>query len=205
MTKDPVSALFPAQPLRKDAEQNRQRLLDAAGQLLRTVPHNASMPAIAKIAQVSPATAYRFFPSLEILLSSYLHGVVIQLRDFSHRQPQDGAELFDYVASEWLRLVEIYGETMVQLRSRQGLLERLHADEVVITTVREAWERPIRAVLRSENIAQEHFEGALLIYNVLFDPREVLDLRRAGLDPGEVRIRLTATFKSALHGWASTS
>jgi AcrR family transcriptional regulator len=203
-SEEDALALGASRTLRRDAAANRQRLLDAAGEILRTRPERASMPSIAKLAGVGTATAYRFFPTLEVLLNSYLHGVVVQLRDYSHDRPTTGPKLFDDVLAEWLRLLGIYGPAMVQLRSRRGLLERLHARDPVVTTLRDAWERPIRAVMRNERIPDHHFEAALLLYNALFDPREVLDLLRTGMSQDELKARLTSAYKAAIRGWTGT-
>lgn len=191
-------------PLRRDAAANRQRVLDATGQVLRDDPAAASMSKIAERAGVGTATAYRYFPTLDVLLTTYLHEVIIRLRDFSHDCPERGPQLFDAVASQWLSLVEQYGPAMVHLRSRRGLLERLRAQDPVIVAVRDAWERPIRSVMRAHEIDDDYFENALLLYNALFDPREILDLRRMGYETEEIRVRLTATFVAALRAWAGT-
>lgn len=188
--------------LRKDAARNRQKLLDAAGELLRTAPKEASMPRIAKVAGVSTATAYRFFPSQEDLLNAYLHGVILRLRDFSHDCSSTGPALFDLVVEEWVRLLHDYGPAMVQLRSRTGLLARLHEGDPVISSVRDAWERPIRAVMRNMQVPDAQFDIALFLYNVLFDPREILDLLQLGIPETEIRHRLVAAYKGALQGWA---
>lgn len=188
--------------LRRDAAVNRQRVLVAAGEVLRSDPAGASMSRIAERAGVGTATAYRYFPTLDALLSTYLHDVVIQLRDFSHDCPERGPQLFDAVATRWLWLVEQYGPAMVHLRSRRGLLERLRAQDPIIVAVRDAWERPIRFMMRAHGVREEYFENALMFYNALFDPREVLDLRRVGYEPEEIRVRLTASFVAALRAWA---
>ncbi|WP_279497820.1 helix-turn-helix domain-containing protein [Actinomadura rubrisoli] len=54
---------------------------------MRTDPENVSVPVIAKQAGLSPATAYRYFSSLEELLKIYLHDVIVALRDCSHDCP----------------------------------------------------------------------------------------------------------------------
>jgi len=177
-------------------------LLQAAGEILRTCPADVSMPMIARLANLSTATAYRYFPSLNDLLNDYLHGVIIRLRDYSHDSRVRGPALFEDVVGEWMRLLGLYGPAMVQLRSRTGLLARLRAEDAVIASVRDAWERPIRAVMRGEEIPEPYFEAALFLYNVLFDPREILDLIQSGLASAEVRQRLVAAYKGALRAWA---
>jgi hypothetical protein len=57
-------------------------------------------------------------------------------------------------------------------------------------------------VLRQLGIADEHFNHALFLYNVLFDPREILDLVDTGLQESEAVDRLIGAFYGALQGWA---
>ena len=191
--------------MRRDAIRNRRRLLEAAGEILRTNPGAAAMPLVAERAGLSVATAYRYFPSFDELLGAYLHCVIVQLRNYSHDCPKTGLALFEDVAAEWARLLRTYGTAMVQARSRQGFLARLHGGDELITSVRDAWERPIRSVMRHLGVPDEHFDHALFLYNLMFDPREILDLIGAGL-PEQVALRnLVQAYYGALRGWARLS
>lgn len=185
-------------PRRRDAVRNRRRLLEAAGEILRTRPADVSMPVVANLAGLSVATAYRYFPTLDELLNTYLHQVITLLRDYSHDCPKTGAALFEDVVGEWGRLLQTYGAAMIQLRSRRGLLERLREGDPVITTVRDAWERPIRSLMRELGVADDRFDDALFLYNLLFDPREVLDLIGAGMSQDSARRLLVTTYYGAL-------
>jgi AcrR family transcriptional regulator len=178
--------------------------LEATGEVLRTEPRSAAMPLIAAKAGLSVATAYRYYSSVDDLLNDYLHGVIVTLRDYSHDCPRTGKALFAEVATEWVRLLRTYGTAMVQLRSREGFLRRLRDRDAVISTVRDAWERPIRSVLRELSVPDEEFDYALFLYNALFDPREILDLLDSGLGEDEVIGGLSATYYAALRGWATT-
>jgi AcrR family transcriptional regulator len=194
----------PSRALRSDGRRNRQHLLSAAGELLHErAPASIGMAMIAQRAQVSTATAYRHFSTVEALLNAYLVDVMAQLRDYSHDSPQTGIALFHDVIAEWGRLLERYGEAMVLLRSELGLLVRLANADVAITTMREAWERPLRAVLRHTGSTEVDITTALFLYNVIFDPREVLDLVRAGLSMPTALANLTAAYFGALRGWAT--
>lgn len=188
--------------MRRDAVRNRRRLLEAAGEILRTDPGAAAMPLVAERAGLSVATAYRYFPSIDELLGAYLHSVIVQLRNYSHDCPKTGIALFEDVAAEWARLLRTYGTAMVQLRSRRGFLARLRGGDELITSVRDAWERPIRSVMRHLGVPDEHFDHALFLYNLMFDPREILDLTGTGL-PEQVALRnLAQAYYGALRGWA---
>ena len=160
-----------------------------------------SVPAIAKRAGLSPATAYRYFPSLDELLTVYLHDVIVALRDYSHDCPRTGKALFEDVVREWGRLLTVYGTATIHLRSRQGFLERLRGGDEVIGTVRDAWERPVRSVMRALDIPDDQFDYALFLNNIIFDPREVLDLTGQGLSLDEALDRLVTAYYGALRGW----
>ncbi|WP_406221693.1 TetR/AcrR family transcriptional regulator [Streptomyces canus] len=188
--------------MRRDAVRNRRRLLEAAGETLRTESGAVTMALVAEQADLSLATAYRYFPSVEELLKDYLLGVIVQLRNRSHDCPKTGTDLFEEVVREWARLVRSYGPAMVQIRSRTGFLTRLRANDEVITPVRDAWERPIRSVMRYLDVPDEHFDHALFLYNAMFDPREILDLVGTGLSEEAAISRLTSAYYGALQGWA---
>ncbi|MEV7979878.1 TetR/AcrR family transcriptional regulator [Streptomyces sp. NPDC086519] len=162
-----------------------------------------SVARIAQRAGLSSATAYRYFPSLDELLTTYLHDVIVRLRDYSHDCPKTSTALFEDVVHEWGRLLTMYGTAMIQLRSREGFLHRLRSNDAVISTVRDAWERPVRSVMRKLGVPDDQFDHALFLYNVLFDPREVLDLVGEGLPLDDALDRLIAAYYGALRGWAA--
>lgn len=188
---------------RIDAQRNRARLLRAAGALFRT-DESVTMPAIAERAELSVATAYRFFPSLHDLRSEYLRSVIAELADYSERSAATGGALFDDVLGEWLRLQQKYGDAIIHLRSREGYLTRLHSGEPVITTVRLAWSEPVGQLLAHLGIQDLDIEDALYLHNILFDPRDVRDLRsQRGWTDAVIARRLTDAYCALLRSWAS--
>lgn len=191
--------------MRKDARRNREILISAAEAVLRRSPNSVTMALVAKEAGLSTATAYRYFPTLDDLLTTFLREIIVRLRDFSHDRTTRGHGLYEEVVGEWIRLVETHGCGMVQVRSRRGYLERLRHHDPVITAVREAWERPVRAVMRRDGVPDQEFEFALFLHNLIFDPREILDLLAYGLDEEAVRMRLTFAYYGALRGWSEAS
>ncbi|MCX5535565.1 TetR/AcrR family transcriptional regulator [Streptomyces sp. NBC_00006] len=186
---------------RQDAVRNRNKLLDAVGAILESEPASVSMPLVARQADLSTATAYRYFSTLEELISAYVYSTIVELRNFSHDCPKTGTALFEAVAAERVRLVRRHGAATVQVRSRQGFLARLQAQDHVITAVRDIWERPIRAAMRQLGVTDEHFDHALFLYNIMFDPRDILDLVATGLDEATVVRRLTRAYYGAVRGW----
>jgi AcrR family transcriptional regulator len=187
---------------RRDAVRNRARLIEAMGEILRADADAATMPAVAERAGLAVATAYRYFSTIEELRTAYLQNVIVQLRNYSHDCTKTGVALFEDVVGEWARLLRTYGPAMIQIRSRHGLLARLRAGDELITAARDTWERPIRGVMRHLGIPDHHFEHALFLHNVIFDPREIQDLVQAGLTERRALRDLAQAYYGALRGWA---
>lgn len=70
--ESPSSAGDPARPLRRDAERNRERLLDAARELLTERGLDVTMDEIAHHAGLGVGTAYRRFASREALVDALI-------------------------------------------------------------------------------------------------------------------------------------
>ncbi|WP_293849210.1 TetR/AcrR family transcriptional regulator [uncultured Brevibacterium sp.] len=188
---------------RIDAVRNRARLIDAAGFLFRD-HENATMPEIAKRAELSVATAYRFFPSLDDLRTEYLRLVIVELAEYSQSCSSVGKDLFADVLGEWLRMQSTYGDAIIHLRSREGYLSRLHAGDPVITTVRSAWERPISHLLDALKLNSIDLEDALYLHNIMFDPRELRDLRmQRKWSNQEIATRLSHSYCALLRSWTT--
>ncbi len=184
--------------------RNESALLEAAGELLREDPANATMPAIAKRARLSTATAYRYFESLDTLHRAYIIQVVSKLADFSAECPLQGRELLEAVLAEWLKVVLQYGPVMVAIRSRQGFLMRLKAGERLTKLLEESWGRPIRDLMSENGIGAEHFPFALALSNALFNSRELLDAHDAlGLDDQALVTRMASVYCGALAALAN--
>jgi AcrR family transcriptional regulator len=189
--------------LRSDTRRNLRRLLEAVGELAREAPDELTMQAIAARAEIGPATAYRYFSSMEEVLAAYVLSVVEELSDFTATSTAQGRPLFDAVVDKWVDLLDQHGPALVQLRSRRGYLERLHDGNEIIATMRNAWSEPVRGLLDDIGLPDEMLEDALFLNNMIFDPREVQDLLQEGrLSRRKVINRLTEAYCGALRGWA---
>ncbi|MFJ6571922.1 TetR/AcrR family transcriptional regulator [Streptomyces sp. NPDC091292] len=191
---------------RSDTRRNHRRLLEAVGELAREAPDQLTMQAIASRAEIGPATAYRYYPSMDDVLAAYVLSVVEELRAFSGASTAEGRPLFDAVVDKWVDLLAAHGPALVQLRSRRGFLERLHSEDEIIAAQRGAWSEPVRGLLDDIGLSAGMLEHALFLSNMLFDPREIQDLlREAGLSRREVVARLTEAYCGALRGWMRAS
>jgi AcrR family transcriptional regulator len=192
-----------ARKVRSDTRRNRRRLLEAVGQIAREAPDHLTMKDVANRAEIGPATAYRYYSTMDDVLSAYVLGVVEELRDFSVSSSAAGRPLFDAVVDRWIDLLAEHGPVMVQLRSRRGFLERLHDGNETIAAVRQAWSRPIEGVLADLGLPARMLEHALFLHNMMYDPREIQDLfQETGMSRREITTRLTEAYLGALRGWA---
>ncbi len=104
--------------LRADAQQNRDRILEAAREAF-AASGDASLNSIAKKAGVGPGTLYRHFPNREALvLAVYRHDV--------QRLADSAAELL--TENEPLRALRLWFDRLAYYGMiRQGLADALHA------------------------------------------------------------------------------
>lgn len=159
------------------------------------------MADIAERAQVSTATAYRHFGSVDEILSEFRYRAGLRLLEFSRAQQSTGLQLLQAVSLHWVRLVVKQGLAMVHTRSQEGYLMRLRDGARYLTVQADALARPI-AEASDELGVDDPGDQGLFLWNILFDPREILDLMTAvGLDEDEVGRRLVAAFCGALGAW----
>lgn len=160
------------------------------------------MTDVAKQAEISTATAYRHFASVEEVLAEYRFGVGEKLRDFSLKQESSGVALLEVVSRKWIELVVRHGGAMLYTRSGEGYLARLRQGTFYLTVQADALERPLRETC--EELGLEPLgDEALFLWNILFDPREILDLiNTVGLTKDQASGRLVAALKGAMMGWS---
>ncbi len=78
-TKTKTPAPSPARPLRRDAEENRRRLLEAAREVFAEQGFEATMDAIAARAGVGVGTAYRRFANKDELIAALFQDRIAEL------------------------------------------------------------------------------------------------------------------------------
>ncbi|KRE68676.1 transcriptional regulator [Arthrobacter sp. Soil736] len=188
--------------MRSDTQRNRRQLIKAAGELFASRRGPINMTDIAKHAEISSATAYRHFASVEDILAEYRFGVGEKLRDFSLKQETSGLELLEAVSRKWVDLVTRHGGAMLYTRSGEGYLARLRKGAFYLTVQADALERPLRETCDELGLPPLGDE-AMFLWNILFDPREILDLiRTVGLSKDQATARLVSALKGAMIGWS---
>ena len=188
--------------MRSDTDRNRRRLIAAAGHVVARRGIRVKMADIAERADVSPATAYRHFGSVDEVLTEFRYGVGLRLREFSAASELHGVALLEAVSRKWVALVVKHGSAMVSTRSQVGYLERLRGGARYLTVQADALRLPIAEAARELRLADPGDEG-MFLWNLLFDPREIFDLlTTAGMTEEQVSRRLVAVFCGAVRGWA---
>jgi AcrR family transcriptional regulator len=146
------------EPLRADAQQNRDRILDVAHDAL-AASSDASLNSIAKKAGVGPGTLYRHFPNREALVLAVYRHDVQQLVDsapvlLEEHPPLDALRL-------WFDRLAHYGKI------KHGLADVLHA-------------------ATSDGLVGETYGPVIGAITLLLRACEEADSIRPGLDPDDV-------------------
>jgi AcrR family transcriptional regulator len=128
----------PARQPRKDALRNRERILDAATELVRSAGEKVPMAQIAEHAGVGVGTVYRNFPTREDLLGALVHrsfGLAVAHARAAADQPGsalDGVRRF----------------FLATLRDRERFVLPLHGGPAVFTAETRARQADVRTILR---------------------------------------------------------
>lgn len=160
------------------------------------------MTDVASRADVSAATAYRHFGSLDEILAEFRYGVGLQLSEYSAQETSRGIRLLEAVSLRWVTLVVKHGRAMVHSRSRIGYLERLRGGAKYLTVQADALRRPITEAATELGVPDPGDQG-MFLWNVLFDPREIFDLiTTVGMTKERVGQQLVAAFCGAISRWS---
>jgi AcrR family transcriptional regulator len=111
--------LTPTDTLRADAARNRQKLLDAAGELFVEAGTDVSLEAVARRAGVGIGTLYRHFPTRDALVEAVYRNEVAQVSaaagELLAEHPPDVA------LAEWVKRFAAY------LVTKRGMADALHS------------------------------------------------------------------------------
>jgi AcrR family transcriptional regulator len=94
-----VSAKTDDRPLRRDAQENRQRLLDAAAEVFTERGLDAGVEEIARVAGVGVGTLYRRFPTKDALICALVHDVLTTMLRLARESAEcpDGTGLENFL------------------------------------------------------------------------------------------------------------
>jgi AcrR family transcriptional regulator len=159
----------PVEPLRSNARQNRERILEVAHDAL-TASSTASLNSIAKKAGVGIATVYRHFPSREALVLAVYRHEVQQVEEAAPRLLETRAPID--ALREWMERLAQYGMT------KHGLAEALRA-----------------ATSSHDGLVAEAYGPVIGAITMLLQACEEAGSIRPGLDPDDVLLAMNGLFR----------
>ncbi len=136
--------------LRRDARDNRRRLLDAATVAVHREGPSVPMATVAAEAGVGIGTLYRHFPSREALLDALTHR--------SFQQVLRNAAAADASATNGLEAVSLFLDATI--RDRRALVLPLHGGGAVTTVRTRTISRQVQAAVR-RLIARGQSDGSI--------------------------------------------
>ncbi|MGO2034990.1 MAG: TetR/AcrR family transcriptional regulator [Brevibacterium sp.] len=186
---------------RSDTLRNRIALFDALESMLSAGPREITLTEVAAEAQVSPATAYRYFGSMDGLVVAYRERVSVEFREEREKLDDSGIELLRATCDLWLSTVWTRGGALSQVRSRVGYLKRLLAGSEDLVAQEAAVGPAIRSACEELGIT---YPGpvAIFAWSQIYDPRDILDLRENVAAEVELRQVLFESFLAALQRWS---
>jgi AcrR family transcriptional regulator len=185
---------------RADARRNRRLLLDAIGELLA---HGGpiTLAGAAGLAGVSTATAYRHFRSADDLVDAFVAGFWDDVEDRASRLDAGEGQLAG-LSRLWVGAVLDWGHALVYVRSRRGFLEQRSQRDPRAQRLVEVAEPRLRAeclALTGESPSANELSYVLAVWNVLADPREILDQRRSlGWPPARIAENLHRSLRAVV-------
>ncbi len=167
---------------RSDAQRYRDRLLDAAGELMEADGPNFTLPELARRAGVGTATAYRHFADIDQVHTGFetrsVAGFVQALREID-ATPDHPIEWFRKVCDCWAERGITVAAPARFVRSATGFLDRLGHADPAMSAVAGTLRAVLQALIGARIVPDQDEDAALLLWITLFDERVVVDLARA--------------------------
>jgi AcrR family transcriptional regulator len=160
--------------LRADSRATRQALIDAVGTWVANYDRAPErLVDIAATAGVASATAYRHFDSVDAVVQAYISSFPLAVNERFARLRAPSSDPVDQLHRwnrAWVTTSLKMGSIATSLRSSEGFLARRARREPVVMMICDRVE-PLLAALEPSNPVH-----LLSLWNVVTDPREVLDL-----------------------------
>ncbi|MTD16424.1 TetR family transcriptional regulator [Nakamurella sp. YIM 132087] len=166
--------------LRSDALRTRERLLEAAGDLLEMRGPAFTLPELARHAGVGTATVYRHFTDVADLFSAFESRAIAALvAAIDEAGTAGGArQSFDRICAIWIRRSVRESAAARFLRSHRGLLERYRSGDPGIVALIGRLVATLEALIAAGLLPEQDPVAAALVWMTLFDERTTVDLSR---------------------------
>jgi AcrR family transcriptional regulator len=188
-------------PRRRDAQQRREKLLAAVGELLAEGRREFTLTYLAELAGVSVATAYRNFPDTPAAITAYADELTTGLLEALSAVPDTTGPVDELraVCHAWIDLAAGWGPALVHLRSPEGVLARRAAGDPFIVALHRRLDAVLRRCVTAGVLPPQDLDFAVLTWITLLDERVIIDLTQTLRWPvAEARRQLTGTLLAAL-------
>ncbi len=194
-----VSATESDLPMRSDARRTRDRLLDAAGELLEAGGQHFTLPDLARQAGVGTATAYRHFSDVAQALAAYEVRSIQALTEAIESIPDDDGALvrFGAICALWVRRSTSESAAVRFLRSPEGVLQRAQRGDPSVGALVASLTIAVDGLVAAGFVPAQDVSAAVLLWITLFDERTVIDLGRTH---GWTTHRITEYLSTAVLG-----
>lgn len=196
---------MPAENLRADTLRTRQKLLDAAGDLLRERGLAFTLPDLARHSGVSTATTYRHFEDVHAVYTGFYrrtqNALLARLRTTDEPDP---LHTFEAMCHEWVLSANSWGRAATHIRSARGYLERIRdGDDPLLTELDTTLAGVVRRLVESGELPEVDLRYSVLIWITTFDERVIVDLTETlGWDPRRIAETLG---RSVLAAWVASA
>ncbi|MFV1991603.1 MAG: TetR/AcrR family transcriptional regulator [Acidimicrobiales bacterium] len=182
---------------RSDAQTNRRRLIDATEALLAT-QGSFTLTDLATEAGVSRATTYRNFASPNDAVTAFISEFLSEFEDAISDEGSVVANI-EEVCLAWGDLVERRSSALVKVRSTEGFLARTRSGDSIICRIDALVRAAILLDDHGSTLSQSDLDYAVFLWNLLLDPRELLDLgEHCEANVRAATLRMSAEFMACL-------
>lgn len=197
-----------APKVRRDTARTRDRLLDAAAELLAKRGTGFSLPDLARASGVATATVYRHFNTVQDVERGFYHRLVETLvRELGdlrqHDQTGGPTRRLEQISRVWVELVMRWGAAAIPIRSAEGFLARVQADDPPTAALRAELGSVFQELVDLNTVPAQDVDYAILLWITIFDERVMIDLADT---LGWTSRRIARTLLASLLGaWQSGS
>jgi AcrR family transcriptional regulator len=187
--------------LRRDTARTRDRLLDAAGDLLAARGPGFSLPDLARASGVATATVYRHFADVRDVHREFyvrlIEELVAELGAISTRSR--GIARLEQVGERWVSLALHWGRAATRIRSAEGFLERVRAQDPPTAALYRALAPVVEDLVAEGVLPEQDLDYAVLLWITVFDERVIVDLASSlGWTSSRIARSLTGSLLGAL-------
>ncbi|HVV12158.1 TetR/AcrR family transcriptional regulator [Amycolatopsis sp.] len=183
--------------LRRDTARTRDRLLDAAGILLAERGPGFSLPDLARASGVATATVYRHFEDVRDVHHEFYYRLVDELVAELTAVPGNGTGRFTEICARWVNLALQWGRAATRIRSSEGFLERVRADDPPTSALHAALAPVVGELAKAGEIPPQDTDYAVLVWITLFDERVIVDLAALGWPASRISHALSGSVLAA--------